>query len=138
MYFVLYFCFLASTFFVPPPLIYLLGQALWKKLHMRGSYMFYVCLEIHTLLYRSRYLEEDEKKYLFEKVRKNLVVSKLNITRSSILYGVIQSPSTPSLLWGRGGIYYVFESHRIFPPFVLDSLNDHEILVKFAFVIVYI
>ena len=95
MYFVLYFCFLASTFFVPPPLIYLLGQALWKKLHMRGSYMFYVCLEIHTLLYRSRYLEEDEKKYLFEKVRKNLVVSKLNITRSSILYGVIQNPISP-------------------------------------------
>ena len=105
---------------------------------MRGRYLFYVCLEIHTLLYRSRYLEEDEKKYLFEKVRKNLVVSKLNITRSSILYGVIQSPSTPSLLWGRGGIYYVFESHRIFLPFVLDSLIDHEILVKFAFVIVYI
>ena len=100
--------------------------------------MFYVCLEIHTLLYRSRYLEEDEKKYLFEKVRKNLVVSKLNITRSSILYGVIQSSSTPSILWGRGGIYYVFESHRIFPPFVLDSLIDYEILVKFAFVIVYI
>ena len=100
--------------------------------------MFYVCLEIHTLLYRSRYLEEDEKKYLSEKVRKNFDVSKLNITRSSILYGVIQSPSTPSLLWGRGGIYYVFESHRIFLPFVLDSLIDHEILVKFAFVIVYI
>ena len=102
MYFVLYFCFLASTFFVPPPLIYLLGQALWKKLHMRGSYMFYVCLEIYTLLYRSRYLEEDEKKYLSEKVRKNLDVSKLNITRSSILYGVIQnsiSPFSPNVFW---------------------------------------
>ena len=92
---------------------------------------------MYFMLYRSRYLEEDEKKYLFEKVRKNLVVSKLNITRSSILYGVIQSSSTPSILWGRGGIYYVFESHRIFLPFVLDSLIEHEILVKFTFVIQY-
>ena len=90
---------------------------------MRGSYMFYVCLEIHTLLYRSRYLEEDEKKYLFEKVRKNLVVSKLKITRSSI------SPM------GERGYLMFFKSHRIFLPFVLDSLIEHEILVKLAFVI---
>ena len=96
------FVFLHQLFFVPPPLIYLLGQALWKKLHMRGRYMFYVCLEIHTLLYRSRYLEEDEKKYLFEKVRKNLVVSKLKITRSSI------SPI------GERGYLMFFKSHRIF------------------------
>ena len=92
---------------------------------MRGSYMFYVCLEIHTLLYRSRYLEEDEKKYLFEKVRKNLVVSKLKITRSSI------SPI------GERGYLMFFKSHRIFLPFVLDSLIEHEILVKFTFVIQY-
>ena len=131
MYFVLYFCFLASTFFCPSPFdLFVLTSFIKKIAYARQVYILY--LEIRTLLYRSRYLEEDEKKYLFEKVRKNLVVSKLNITRSSILYGVIQSPSTPSLLWGRGGIYYVFESHRIFPPFVLDSLIDHEILVKFA------
>ena len=129
------FLFSCINFLCPSPFDLFVLTSFIKKLHMRGRYMFYVCLEIHTLLYRSRYLEEDEKKYLFEKVRKNLVVSKLNITRSSILYGVIQSPSTPSLLWGRGGIYYVFESHRIFLPFVLDSLIEHEILVKFTFVI---
>ena len=90
---------------------------------MRGRYMFYVCLEIHTLLYRSRYLEEDEKKYLFEKVRKNLVVSKLKITRSFI------SPI------GEAGYLLCFLNHIVYFFFVLDSLIEHEILVKFAFVI---
>ena len=88
---------------------------------MRGRYMFYVCLEIHTLLYRSRYLEEDEKKYLFEKVRKNLVVSKLKITRSSI------SPI------GERGYLLCFLNHIVY--FFL--LIEHEILVKFTFVIQY-
>ena len=88
---------------------------------MRGSYMFYVCLEIYTLLYRSRYLEEDEKKYLFEKVRKNLVISKLKITRSSI------SPI------GERGYLLCFLNHIVY--FFL--LIEYEILVKFTFVIQY-
>ena len=42
---------------------------------------------------------------MFEKVRKNLVVSKLKITRSTILYGVIQSP-VPHLSYGGEGVCF--------------------------------
>ena len=112
----------SCQFFCPSPFdLFVLTSFIKKIAYARQVYILY--LEIRTLLYRSRYLEEDEKKHMFEKVRKNLVVSKLKITRSSI-----------SPMGERG---YVFESHRIFLPFVLDSLIEHEILVKFTFVIQY-
>ena len=57
------------------------------------------------------------------KNEENLVVSKLKITRSSI------SPI------GERGYLMFFKSHRIFLPFVLHSLIEHEILAKFTFVI---
>ena len=118
------FLFSCINFFCPSPFdLFVLTSFIKEIAYARQVYILY--LEIRTLLYRSRYLEEDEKKHLFEKVRKNLVVSKLKITRSSI------SPM------GERGYLMFFKSHRIFLPFVLDSLIEHEILVKFAFVIQY-
>ena len=64
-----------------------------------------------------------QKEIFVWKNEENLVVSKLKITRSSI------SPI------GERGYLMFFKSHRIFLPFVLHSLIEHEILVKFTFVI---
>ena len=125
MYFMLYFCFFCINFFCPSPFnLFVLTSFIKNSIWEVGiCFMFrnpYIALSIKVSRRRRKEI------FVWKSVK---ILTYLNWTLLDLPFYTawFKTPSPPSLPT-------FFESRRIFLPFLLDSLIEHEILVNFAFV----